>query len=204
VNRRTLRLAAVAVLAAVALPLAACQNHQGTAAYVGDTRITNADVQNHVDKFYEDPFWAKQAEGQRAVVQNRTVNVLIIAEVLKYMARDEGIKVPESAVKAAEAIYKKEPQQIPRGLQGAPIRTAAEVAAYLEALQNKFAKGATSPDELNQRLTEALETAHRRHPVTVNPRYGTYDPKLLGLKPGHDAGVRDLAASPEPPGQEPR
>jgi len=203
VTRRTLRLTVAAAVAALALPLAACQTHQGTAAYIGDTRITTNEVDEQVDNFYSDPFWAEQGKGQRSAVHNRTVNAMIISVLLEKTARAAGIDVPTSAIDKTEKDFKAQPQQIPQGLQGSPPRVAAEVSVYASALQTKFVKGATSQDEVNQRFEKALADARREHPITVNPRYGTFDPKTLGLVQTKVSGVRDVQPA-APAGEEPQ
>jgi hypothetical protein len=198
VTRRTLRLTAVAALAVVAL--AGCRTYQGTAAYVGDTRITTTEVEKQVDEFYADEFWAKQAEGQRAVVHNRTVNALVIEELLKQLASESDVTVPDSAVDEVAAAFDAEKQRIPQALLGAPTRVAASVSAYAEAIQRKLSGGDPQAGDL---LSKALQDAAREHPVTVNPRYGKFDAASLSLNPLKDAGVRELEETPAP-GEEPQ
>jgi hypothetical protein len=199
VTRRTLRLTAAAVLAV--LGLAACQTNQGTVAYIGQTRITTAQVEEQVNTFYEDPFWAEQAKGRRATVRSRTVNAMIIAELLAKTTSANGVEVSDDAVSTVEKGFKAEPQRIPQGLQGAPLRVAAQVSAYAEALQSELVKGATSQDEVNARFDKALSDSRAKHPVKVNPRYGKFDPRSLALTPCADEGIRDLpdpASAPQP------
>jgi hypothetical protein len=203
VTRRTLRLAAAAVCAAVVLPLAACQNHQGTAAYVGDTRITTADVEEQVEKFYDDPFWAKQAEGQEGVVRNRTVSAMILAELLRQAAADVKATVRDSAIDDAEAAFKQQPEQIPQRFLGAPTRIVAEVVARDAAIQAKFKENAKSADELNKALADLGKDLQTRYPVDLNPRYGKFDSTALDLTQGKNAGVRDLPTTPSAPPAQP-
>jgi hypothetical protein len=202
VIRRTLRLTAVAALAAAAL--AGCQTYQGTAAYVGDTRITTDTVDDQVDEFYSDEFWAKQTEGQRAAVTSRTVNGLVLQELVKQVARD--IDVDEEPlpgqIDEALAAFKEDPRQIPSGLLGAPLRVAATVSVYAQAIQMQLAK--EDPKATQDAAFKAIQKTATDSKVTVNPRYGTFDPTALAMKePKDPAGVLDLPVEPLP-GEEPQ
>ncbi len=197
-NRRTLRLTAAVAIAAFAL--AGCRTYQGTAAYVGDTRITTTMVEEQVDEFYADEFWAKQAEGQRGVVHNRTVNALVIEALLKQIAEKSDVKVQESAIDEVTKAFTTERQRIPQPLLGSPTRLAASISVYAEAIQTKLAAGNPQAGDL---LSAALAEAAKDNPVTVNPRYGKFDAKQLALSPGAVAGIRELAEAPAP-GEEPQ
>src|SRR4051812_46808228 len=93
VIRRTLRLGAAAVLSVVVLSLGACQTHQGVAAYVGDTRISDSNLDQQVDAFFADPYWSKQPGFTHGAVRRTTLGALILDELFKSVAKIEGVKV---------------------------------------------------------------------------------------------------------------
>lgn len=199
-TRRTLRLTAVAAVAALGLTLAGCQNYQGTAAYVGDSRITTRDVEKQVDEFYAMPFWAKQAKDARAAVNNAAIRLLIIDQLSEQLVRDRKVTVPEATLQEIEASFKKQPEQIPSLVQGVSPELSAEVYMRLSVLAGKPAHSLDEPAA--RALLEGLEDVARRHPVKVNPRYGAFkvDAKSLqlGVLPRKDAGVQELEESPQP------
>jgi hypothetical protein len=203
VTRRTPRLAAVAVLAALVLPLASCQNLAGTAAYVGDRRITTAEVDEQVDKFFADKNWSSSAQGDRDGVYKQTVRIMVIAELLKHVVRDEGIKLPESAVNNVVAEVSSKRDQISPELRRVPLRLLGEAFAYDTAVQQKIARTVSSQEELNAKVSALMTAAERENNVTVNPRYGTFNAQFLAFEPQtRSAGVRDLPAKTPSGGQE--
>jgi hypothetical protein len=196
------RLAAVAVLAALALPLAGCQTLQGTAAYVGDTRISTDELNQQVKVFYDDAFWGKQVNDQnRPVIPRRTLRALIIREVFRTAVRNEGVDVTQADIATVAEGYRKNPNTVPQGFQGAPPALVAEIFARVDALQKKLQKTITSPEEGSTRLNAILEKALKDSPVDLNPRYGSFDASQFDLNTtrNNDAGVRDLPVRPSGP-----
>ena len=112
------------------LTLAGCQNYQGTAAYVGDSRITTRDVEKQVDEFYAMPFWAKQAKDARAAVNNAAIRLLILDQLSEQLVRDRKVTVPEATLQEIEASFKKQPEQIPSLVQGVSPELSAEVTSF--------------------------------------------------------------------------
>jgi hypothetical protein len=201
VTRRKLRLATVAVAAALTVSLAACQTYQGTAAYVGDTRITTDEVETQVNNFYAEPFWAKQAQGLRGAVHFRTMNAMVLLALVKHIATDQKVTVGGDEVGQLTATLKKSPEQVDQSLQGAPTPLVAELIAYAQAIQKKLAKKATSQDQVNEGWKKLLDDAPNKYPVTVNPRYGTFNGKTRALERAKEAGIRELPKAP-PAGQQ--
>jgi hypothetical protein len=212
VTRRTLRLTVAAALAA--LSLAGCQTYQGTAAYVGDTRITRADVDEQVDGFYAMPHWAEQAKDNRAEVNNAALRLLILDQLSERVVRDNDVKVPATLVDEVAAAFKEQPAQIPGLVQGASPELAAEVFTRVTSIIGKPANQMTEQDA--RALLAALQGVEGKDKVKVNPRYGTFVMDAAALQfavmPRKDAGVRDLEEAPPlveepqpdapPPGQQ--
>lgn len=202
-TRRTLRLTVAAALAA--LSLAGCQTYQGTAAYVGDTRITRAAVEAQVDSFYAIPYWATQAKDDRAAVNNAALRLLILDELSERVERDKKVSIPATLAAEVASTFKSQPAQIPGLVQGASPELAAKVFTRLTAILGKPA------NQLNEQdagaLLTLLQDVASKDPVKVNPRYGTFvlDAQSLqfAVAPRTDAGVRDLEEAP-PPAEEPQ
>jgi hypothetical protein len=204
VTRRFLRLAALAAL--IALPLSACRSQVGTAAFVGDHRITIEDVQSGVDDFYADPVLAKAGAGREALVRQRTLNAMILLDLFKLAAKNEGATVSAAQKKETEAAYKQNPGQIPGPLQGAPTRIAAETGAYATALQAVATRTAGNEQDANGKFNAAIEKAAKQIKIDVNPRFGSFDVKTFlqtfSIGTAKDKAVIDLPnPNQQPEGQ---
>jgi hypothetical protein len=198
VTRRTLRLAALAAVAVLVLPLAACQTHQGTVAYVGKTRITTDQLDEQLDKFYDDPNWAKRGAGDPRPVRTRLLYTMVMAELFKQAANSVGGKVTpaEQATLVAELV--KSPATIDQQFQGALTGATPEVFAkaygHLRALESQLSKTEGSPDAATAKFQTMVSESATRYRVKLNPRYGKFDAKTLNIVPSGEAGVRNLPA----------
>jgi hypothetical protein len=184
----------VAVLAVLALAATAgCQTHAGTAAYIGDHRITSTQLDDAV---------GRSLSGPRGEATQNTLNVLIQTELLRTVAAKAGITVSDAFVAGA-----RQDEQI--RAQAAQLGVSPEVfgtlAGYFVSIQNELARtvGAT-PDgateaqvaEVQARMAALRADAAKAEKVTVNPRYGKFDAEQALVLPAVEAGIRQL--SPEP------
>lgn len=205
-TRRTLRLTAAAAVVALVLPLAACQTHQGTVAFIGDTRITTEQLDTQVDKFYADPYWAKRGEGQRAAVRSKTVQAMVLAELFRQLARAEGAELDKAELDKVKNDLKERPELIEQSFQGILAGASPEAFAgffgHIGALQESITKSSASEADAQAKYTKILETAAKQHPVTLNPRYGKFDPNGFSIAAGTVPGIRDLGPLPGPGGEE--
>jgi hypothetical protein len=195
VTRRSVRLAALALLAVV--PLSACRQQTGTAAFVGDKPITVSDVQRGVDDFYANPALAKSGEGREALVRRGTLNAMILDALFARAVHNLGATVSATEKKAAVAQYKANPGNIPGPLQGAPLDIAGETGAYANAIQAAVTKSSSSDQEANAKFADAVKKAAKDVPVEVNPRYGSFDIasflQTFSIAPSKDKAVVELA-----------
>jgi hypothetical protein len=195
VTRRSVRLAALALLAIA--PLSACRQQTGTAAFVGDKRITVSQVQDGVDDFYKDPALAKSGEGREALVRRGTLNAIILQALFAKAVHDLGATVTKADKDKVAADYKKTPSNIPGPLQGAPLDIAGATGAYANAIQSAVSKSATSEQEANAKFADAVTKAAKEVPIEVNPRYGSFDIKsflqTFSIAPSKDKAVVELA-----------
>ena len=95
-TRRRWRSAAVFAVVAVAglLPLTACEPRVGVAAYVGDTRISDARVQQLVDEGLSDPD-VREGVQDVAAYRQMVLSRLIKHELITGAARRLGVRVTE-------------------------------------------------------------------------------------------------------------
>lgn len=203
--RRTLRLTAVAAVAAAALT--GCQTHQGTAAYVGDTRITQAEVEEQVDAYFSVPAVAEQTQGNRTGGSRAAVQLLVLDLLSERALASKGQKAKEADLRAVADVFKAQPNQVPRVLGGGTPRLSAEVFVQLSMIAGKPLSEWTDADV--QAMITAMEEAERENPVTLNPRYGSFTADAavgqLGIVTSQDAGVRELQDPNQAvPGEEPQ
>jgi hypothetical protein len=205
VTRPTLRLTAVAVLAVAALT--GCQTHQGTAAYVGDTRITQAEVDKQVDAYVATPAVAEQLQGSRAGVARAAAQLLVLDLLSERALAAKGQKANAADLRAVADIFKEQPNQVPRALGGGTPQLSADVFVRLSMIAGKPLSEWTDADV--QAMIAAIEEAERENPVTLNPRYGSFKADAavgqLGIVPSQPAGVRELKDPTQAvPGEEPQ
>jgi hypothetical protein len=206
---RRLRPFLVAALAALALVgTAGCQQHAGTAAYVGEQRITTTDVDRAAVR-------AADAQGPTSgeSAQN-SLNVLIQTALLQTVADKVGTKVSPAflAEARADAGIRQQAAQL-----GVSPEAFGSLAGYFVSIQNDLARqlapgadpGAATQEQVAQvqaRLTALRAEAARTHQVTVNPRYGQFDVQRALVTSAAEAGIKELTpprGAATAPGQAP-
>lgn len=182
-----------ALLLTLALPLAACSQVQpGAAVFIGDTRITTSDVEAAVQEVFADAEIGEGARANAAEVRGRVVEVLVLTELFRLVGEDVDVDVSTSDIDTASQLLAERPRQAwPADVLLVPRDVAAEYAARIQALGDHFG------DEAGERAAERFELAVREqleaHPVTVNPRYGTFDADTFALTTVESPWVRDLS-----------
>ena len=165
-----------ALLSVVALlTLAACANAEpGVVAYVGDTRITERQVDRAVAGVS-----ATLQEGQQ-VSRDAVVNVMIHGELAAQIAADRNISVTDS--ERQELIKNSE-------LAGLLAVPDARPIAFDVADQQIVAR----------RLgAEAYVKAVRDRPVTLNPRFGVLDPTRKLIRGDQTGSLARPVSTPAP------
>jgi hypothetical protein len=184
----------VAALAVLALAgTAGCQSHAGTAAYVGDHRITSAQLDDAV---------GRSLPGPRGEATQNALNVLIQTQLLRTVAAKSGIPVTDAFVAGA-----REDEQI--RAQAAQLGVSPDVfgtlAGYFVSIQNALARQVAGAAEgitdaqvamVQARLAALRAEAASAQKVTVNPRYGAFDAQQALVLPAVEKGIKQL--SPEP------
>src|SRR4051794_11396021 len=102
-------------LLAVALAgVTGCRTDPNVAAYVGDTRITESELDSAVQQRLEDPAIAQYAHGHEADYTRKVLGQLVDDEVYTAVARRYGVTVDDDAVRTRihEAIGGQDPEAV--------------------------------------------------------------------------------------------
>jgi hypothetical protein len=181
VRRAITALAAAAVLVSA---LTACQSKVGGAAFVGSTKITESQVAGYVD--VNAPAPASGDPGPKALVVQELAKRLVFAKVVAALGSaptdDDLASYHDSALSTLFG------SQVSGAQADADLRQAAAKEglkpsfdavylhnAELNAALSAYAQSASAADvtKINKVVTDTK--------VTINPRYGTWDPKQIGL-----------------------
>jgi hypothetical protein len=195
IRRSLLRSVVLPVFAVAALALGACQTRPATAAYVGDTRIPLSRIDELTRQAADDPISGSLVERFPGEAKTQIVQTVVQTEVLRRAADLEGLRVSESDVARMRRAI--EPQ---RGLlqpaeKVVPLELLARNQAYLSAFQERISAGATSQEQAQARADAIIARTIERYPVTLNPRFGAFDPAALAIVPRTGAAVRPLPSA---------
>jgi hypothetical protein len=218
VSRPRLRsIAVVAVAAAVVTGVSACEQHTGTVAYVGDTRITSSQLDASYSAAKSDPRSAQARQVSDADSRRNNLIALLEAAIFRAGATKEHVLPDEATVRRAQA----DPQIAGAALQyGIGPQAFAELSLFSKAIENKVTTEApplspTATDQEKQAHTAALRDRFngifadvlKQNPITLNPRYGTFDPRgffdsnVPVISQGGEKGIKILPATPSPQAQ---
>jgi hypothetical protein len=171
--------------------LTACRAVPTVAAYVGDARLTNAQVEQLVKDFNADP------QSTTARRRQEVVSIFVVLEVSKRLAEDHDISVPPvdqsqvpnlaQALNATGQVVTLQAEAIAASDAIAKLGTpeAPTDADKREVFQNLVDEQVVQPSQYNAvkdqidsaemrgalGLRAVLRDALRRYQVTVNPRY---------------------------------
>lgn len=229
-TRRSARSVGACVLVLLALLTTACQQRAGAAAFVGDQRITTAQVDAAVEEVLADPAQREVLSRRLDQVRTQVVGVLVNTALLERVADDLDVRVSQPDLDTWRQTVENSPQRPAQ----VPVDLVARLQAYNAAVVGSLAEQNAPPEEqlrrlydqeglaaqgvsfadarsalvraatedvVNRRFAELLGTALREHPVTLNPRYGDYDEKTYQVVRGDDPAVRDLEGTEIGPGE---
>lgn len=183
-----MRLGAATLLAAITLSASACQTHQGTAAYVGDTRITLDAVDDQVEALREDEVLGRYAMEHPSEARRGTAAAMVRVELFRQAAGDLPAQVTEKEIDEAADLLQTS-SQVPL----LPPRLAAEQVAYYMVIAEEV--GNSNVAAVNKAINEFLTNAEKDHPVTLNPRFGKLDFTTGQLSEPVGEAVLDLPAA---------
>jgi hypothetical protein len=190
--RRPLRRALLWLVAASALALPACEV-TSPAARVGDSTISQADLQNHLDVLVAiQPQLAAQFEGPGGADQRKTQTRRLLAFLIQhrlaatYAAR-HGVKVDPADVtgqlhriidqEGGRAAYEK--TLASRHVTEQDLRTALQESLLIGAVANAVTPSGQAADQAYLAWLRDQLTATR---VEVNPRFGRLDVATGGVE----------------------
>ena len=179
------------MIAVAALLLTGC-SQVGAAATLGDTKITQATVQGSIDSIL-----AERAKIDTTQMQLETGEVLnrgqlrfhLFSEILREVGKDLKLEVTKAEIDTRRASILEQVggvELLPSALVGAGI-APEDLDKYIEALsfsdkisQTLVAKGVTE-DQIGTEIQKLIVAKANKLGVTVNPRYGKWDPTVADI-----------------------
>lgn len=190
---RTIAAAAAATLALGGL--AACRSNVGTAATVGGYRITESKVETFLTPTGADPsaVAAAKAQGQVSAPRSQVLQVLVQQQLFERTLTANG-GIPAAGVlqashdKAAQVLLQTSvtgdalDRSLTTGLKRSGIRSSFG-RTYLRSLELEYTLITRKHLTQLPQLVALIDKV--RAPVSISPRYGTWDAKSLGVDSSH-------------------
>ena len=179
------------MIAAAALLLTGC-SQVGAAATFGDTKITQATVQGSIDSIL-----AERAKVDTTQMQLETGEVLnrsqlrfhLFSAILRAVGEELKLEVTKAEIDTRRASILEQiggVESLPSALVNAGI-APEDLDKYIEALsfsdkisQTLVAKGVTE-DQIGTEIQKLIVAKADELGVTVNPRYGKWDPTVADI-----------------------
>ena len=181
----------LAIIAATALLLTGC-SQVGAAATVGDTKITQATVQGSIDSILSER--AKVDTSQMQLETGESLNrsqlrFHLLSKLLRALGEELKIEVTKAEIDTRRASIIEQvggTTGLPAALVSAGI-APADLDTYIEAIsfsdkisQALIAAGVTE-DQIGAQIQKLVIAKSNEVGVTVNPRYGKWDPKVADV-----------------------
>lgn len=178
-------------MAATALLLTGC-SQVGAAATVGDTKITQATVQGSIDSIL-----AERAKVDTSQMQLETGESLnrgqlrfhLLSALLLAVGTELKLKVTKAEIDTRRASILDQvggAAALPNALVNAGI-APADLDIYIEAISisdkisQALVAGGVAQDQVGTELQKLVVAKAKELGVTVNPRYGKWDPKVADV-----------------------
>jgi hypothetical protein len=177
----------IASVAAIALFLTGCST-ASMAATIGSTKITQATVQKSIDTVMAERNGVDTSQMQLETGEDLNRSQLrfhLFAGILKAAAKDLKISVSKAEIDTRREVLIQQVggvASLPQALVGAGI-AAADFDIYLEAvlnsekIQKSLVDGGTPEAEVPTKTQEIVVATGKKYKVTVNPRYGVWNPE---------------------------
>lgn len=201
--------ASVTVVLALGVTLGGCGAVQaGSAATVGDTAISQTDLENRTTAFLNSLPAAPrtQADGQISTVQTAVLNELVLEKLVGAVAQKAGVTVSDAEVAAqvdqatTQAGAQLDSQLAQSYLTRDRLPDLLRVNLEVYAIGRAGAPAGTTAAQAAQRAIAYITSPDRGVPVQVNPRFGTWEG--VQIKPG-SGSLSSLAANSPPPSASP-
>lgn len=178
--------------------LTACD--AGTAAQIGDTKISINTVQSRIAEINAERTKFDTSQMQLSVGEelNRTeVRFLVISEIFKKLAEKSGIKITQAMKDAKKASILNSlggTEQLGQALVSAQM-APSDLDLYIEAVlisdelsKNAVASGISEAD-VGTAVQQLVKELTKTETVKINPQYGTWDPNQADLAAFDSAGT---------------
>ena len=177
----------IASVAAIALFLTGC-SQVGAAATIGSTKITQATVQTSIDTVMAERTGVDTSQMQLETGEELNRSQLrfhLFAGLLKAAAKSIKITVSKAEIDTRrETIIQQVGgvANLPQALVGAGI-ASTDFDIYLEAvlnsekIQKSFAAAGVPEENIPTKMQELIVATGKNGKVTVNPRYGVWNPE---------------------------
>ena len=188
----------VLLVASSFMLLTACD--AGTAAQIGDTKISINTVQSRIAEINAERTKYDTSQMQLSVGEelNRTeVRFLVISEIFKKLAEKSGIKITQAMKDAKKASILNSlggSQQLGQALVSAQM-APSDLDLYIEAvlISDELSKNAVSSGiaeaEVGTAVQQLVKELTKTEKVKINPQYGTWDPNQADLAAFDSAGT---------------
>jgi hypothetical protein len=177
----------IASVAAIALFLTGC-SQVGAAATIGSTKITQATVQTSIDTVMAERTSVDTSQMQLETGEELNRSQLrfhLFAGLLKAAATSLKITVSKAEIDTRREVIVQQVggvANLPQALVGAGI-ASSDFDTYLEAvlnsekLQKSFIDAGVPEADIAVKMQELVVATGKTQKVTVNPRYGVWDPE---------------------------
>ena len=178
--------------------LTACD--AGTAAQIGDTKISVKTVQSRIAEINAERTKYDTSQMQLSVGEelNRTeVRFLVISEIFKKLADKSGIKITQAMKDAKKASILNSlggTQKLGQALVSAQM-APSDLDLYIKAvlISDELSKNAVSSGiseaEVGTAIQQLVKELTKTEKVKINPQYGTWDPNQADLAAFDSAGT---------------
>jgi outer membrane murein-binding lipoprotein Lpp len=186
------------IAAVVATLLLAGCSQVGSAATVGDTKITQATVQGSIDAILSER--AKVDTSQMQLETGATLNVSqlrfhLLRTLLRELGAELQINVTKAEIDTRRASIIEQvggETALPTALVSAGIAPEdldeyIEAISYSDKISQKLVAAGVTEDQLGAEIQKLVVAKAKELGVTVNPRYGKWDPKVADVVPADSA-----------------
>jgi hypothetical protein len=177
--------------------LAGC-SQVGAAATVGSTKITQATVQGSIDSILSER--AKVDTSQMQLDTGATLNVAqlrfhLLGTLLREVGQELKLNVTKAEIDTRRASILEQvggEAALPTALVNAGIAPQdldryIEAIAYSDKISQTLVAAGVTEDQLGEEIQKLVVAKAKEIGVTVNPRYGKWDPEIADVVPADSA-----------------
>lgn len=179
------------MIAAAALLLTGC-SQVGAAATLGDTKITQATVQGSIESILAERAKVDitQMELETGEVLNRSqLRFHLFSAILRAVGEELKLEVTKAEIDTRRASILEQiggVEALPSALVGAGIApedldTYIEALAFSDKISQALVASGVTEDQISAEIQKIIAAKANELGVTVNPRYGKWDPTVADI-----------------------